>query len=217
MGVEGIPLACAPYVAQTFRPRRMTVSYIKADTPYLRFRGQWLYRAGFGVGTPVRVEVSDGRLVVEAVDPKGQSRCAEVDDPQGVCRKCRGGGGARRRRGAKSHPVKVRPVMACYDLLEPAVAEAVKEVLRSARLDRPLRIGALAQRAQLRSQLIQALEEGTRLPTLPVFIVLAWSLGLDPRELLDRMLRRMNYPDGSKPAPDNGAGFEVPRELGNSG
>ena len=36
---------------------------------YLRIRGRWLNRAGFVGGTRVRISVSQGRLVFEAVGP----------------------------------------------------------------------------------------------------------------------------------------------------
>ena len=34
----------------------------------LRLRGAWLERAGFGIGVPVKVHVSRGRLVIEAAE-----------------------------------------------------------------------------------------------------------------------------------------------------
>ena len=73
-------LACSPPDARTFTPRKMTVSYIGLNIPYLRLRGRWLDRAGFGVGTHVRVEVSERRLIVEAVQPE-DLRCAEPNCP----------------------------------------------------------------------------------------------------------------------------------------
>lgn len=33
--------------------------------PFLRFQGRWLHQAGFAIGTPVRVLVTPGRLVLE--------------------------------------------------------------------------------------------------------------------------------------------------------
>src|SRR6185437_285318 len=56
---------------RTFAHRRMTVGYIGPSVPYLRMQGWWLDRAGFGAGTPVRVEVSEGRLILEAVEQTG--------------------------------------------------------------------------------------------------------------------------------------------------
>ena len=35
--------------------------------PFLRLKGRWLDRAGFAIGCKVRVEVSEGRLVIEAL------------------------------------------------------------------------------------------------------------------------------------------------------
>ena len=35
--------------------------------PFLRLSGNWLERAGFGIGQEIAVEVADGRLVIEAV------------------------------------------------------------------------------------------------------------------------------------------------------
>src|SRR6185437_8060726 len=60
--------------------RCLTVSYFQPLTerrwparnpppmPYLRLRGRWLERAGFPVGTHVRVSVESRRLVIEAID-----------------------------------------------------------------------------------------------------------------------------------------------------
>ena len=33
--------------------------------PYLRLQGRWLHKAGFAIGTPLRVLVTQGRLVLE--------------------------------------------------------------------------------------------------------------------------------------------------------
>lgn len=35
--------------------------------PFLRLKGRWLDHAGFAIGSKVRVEVSAGRLVIEAL------------------------------------------------------------------------------------------------------------------------------------------------------
>ncbi len=60
--------------------RRLTVSRLFRESkevhygrlplrpvPFLRMRGDWLERAGFGVGEQVRVQVARGRLVIEPV------------------------------------------------------------------------------------------------------------------------------------------------------
>ena len=89
---EGATLACSPSSARTFSPRKMTVSYIGFNVPYLRLRGRWLGHAGFRVGTHVRVDVSERRLIMEVVEPEGV-RCAEPNCPHEARRK-------RRERGA---------------------------------------------------------------------------------------------------------------------
>ena len=67
--------------------RRLTVSYgartvrepdgSSAPAPTLRLQGAWLKRAGFAIGVPVTVQVSSGRLVIEAAEPERVSQ-AEV-------------------------------------------------------------------------------------------------------------------------------------------
>jgi hypothetical protein len=37
--------------------------------PFLRLQGRWLDRAGFAIGSDVRVQVEYGRLVLEVIDP----------------------------------------------------------------------------------------------------------------------------------------------------
>jgi toxic protein SymE len=62
------------------KPRRLKVGYSYPDSrasqpssptkpmPYLRLCGLWLKAAGFTIGQNVRVEVSEGRLLIEPVD-----------------------------------------------------------------------------------------------------------------------------------------------------
>ena len=38
------------------------------SVPMLRLQGAWLERAGFTIGVPVKVQVSGGRLVIEATE-----------------------------------------------------------------------------------------------------------------------------------------------------
>jgi hypothetical protein len=51
-----------------FDSHEMTVSHIGPHVPFLRLQGRWLDRAGFSVGTRVRVDVSTRRLIVEAIE-----------------------------------------------------------------------------------------------------------------------------------------------------
>ena len=76
--------------------RHLTVGYRPIDSrskapsprpalprmPFVRLAGRWLDRAGFAIGTAVRVRVSPGRLVIEAVAPDrpGKPRPRRVGD-----------------------------------------------------------------------------------------------------------------------------------------
>jgi Toxin SymE, type I toxin-antitoxin system len=40
----------------------------RSDVPYLRMRGRWLERAGFAIGQNVKVDVDQGRMIIEPVD-----------------------------------------------------------------------------------------------------------------------------------------------------
>jgi hypothetical protein len=55
------------------KPRRLTIGCTgtgapRPDVPFLRLSGRWLDRAGFVIGRGVKVDVSDGRLIIEPVD-----------------------------------------------------------------------------------------------------------------------------------------------------
>jgi toxic protein SymE len=66
---ESATTASTPYK----KLRRMTVGYHGTDkpgvdVPYMRLWGRWLRDAGFTIGRRVKVEVSEGRLMIEQVD-----------------------------------------------------------------------------------------------------------------------------------------------------
>ena len=63
----------------TLKPHEMTVSYLGPHTPSLRLQGRWLERAGFPVGTRVRVDVSPRRLIVEAIEHEDLAICAVAE------------------------------------------------------------------------------------------------------------------------------------------
>jgi Toxin SymE, type I toxin-antitoxin system len=44
-----------------------------APMPFLRLQGRWLDRAGFAVGSDVRVQVEAGRLVIEVIEPQSST------------------------------------------------------------------------------------------------------------------------------------------------
>lgn len=56
---------------QPRRPRRYT-PYPGVRVPYLRFNGLWLAEAGFPIGSKVRVQVEEGRLVVTPAAPASE-------------------------------------------------------------------------------------------------------------------------------------------------
>ena len=63
--------------------RRLKVSYHQPISeapcgrlppmPFLRLQGRWLDRAGFAVGSDVRVQVERGRLVLEVIEPQSST------------------------------------------------------------------------------------------------------------------------------------------------
>ena len=55
------------------KQRRLTVGYHSTDkpgvdVPYMRLCGRWLQDAGFVIGRHVKVEIGEGRLMIEQVD-----------------------------------------------------------------------------------------------------------------------------------------------------
>lgn len=52
--------------------------------PYVRMRGKWLARAGFAIGSAIRVSVAPGRLVLEVVNIKPPSKRPAQGDLWGV-------------------------------------------------------------------------------------------------------------------------------------
>lgn len=55
------------------KPRRLKVGYkpLKSpgvEVPFLPLRGRWLRDAGFEIGRNVKIEVKEGRLMIETVD-----------------------------------------------------------------------------------------------------------------------------------------------------
>jgi hypothetical protein len=79
-----LPAAEETSPPKKFKERRLTVSGYAPDSrltsdgtgesmfktihplPFLRLRGHWLAEAGFPIGTKFRVDVTPGRLVIEA-------------------------------------------------------------------------------------------------------------------------------------------------------
>jgi hypothetical protein len=54
------------------KPKKLKVNYMSTDqpgidVPYLRLRGWWLHNAGFTIGRRLKVEVGEGRLLIETL------------------------------------------------------------------------------------------------------------------------------------------------------
>jgi transcriptional regulator with XRE-family HTH domain len=79
------------------------------------------------------------------------------------------------------------------------VAKCLGEIVSRLRTGIQLRREEAAYRAWISADYWYAIERGRRLPSLAVFIMLSRSLGLDPRELLDGLLKRMHYGYGAPP------------------
>jgi Toxin SymE, type I toxin-antitoxin system len=71
----------SPSQTKTHKPRRLKVSSMGPGVSYLRLQGRWLQKAGFNVGNPVRVDVMDGCLIVEPMQPEEPTLCAEPGCP----------------------------------------------------------------------------------------------------------------------------------------
>lgn len=160
----------------------------------------------------MRVEVSERQLIVQAIEAEGQSHGAGASQVRGVIDECRNSGASSRVRSRKSQCVRTWLGVSWYSRIEHAVAEALTEVLPSERLRERVSVHALAVRTQFSVRLLQALEKGTRLPSIPVLIVLAWALDLDPRDLFDLMLKRMRYAEGARPVLVGRAQPDIPRQ-----
>ncbi len=81
----------------------------------------------------------------------------------------------------------------------PGVAQDLGGLVAQLREELPLRLEEAAYRAWISPAYWRAIEQGRRLPSLAVFIMLARALGLDPRELLEALLERMHYGKGAPP------------------
>lgn len=91
------------------------------------------------------------------------------------------------------------PVAAPYRHDGPDVARCLGAVLAGRRESLGLAAAQVAYRAWIHTSYLHALERGDRQPSMAVFIMLARSLGLDPRELLDGVLEKMRYGRGAPP------------------
>jgi hypothetical protein len=89
--------------------------------------------------------------------------------------------------------------MAPRQLNIPLVSAALGAVLAEQRQSVELKQAAAAERAYVSYDRLRALERGSRQATICEFLSLGEALGLDPRELFNRVLAKVRYPVGYRP------------------
>lgn len=66
-------------VSHTYQRRPRRYGFDKeVRVPFLRMNGKWLEKAGFSVGSKVRVEVEEGRLVLTSRETPPAAAAAEA-------------------------------------------------------------------------------------------------------------------------------------------
>ena len=81
----------------------------------------------------------------------------------------------------------------------PVVSAALGVVLAEQRQSVELKQTAAAERAYVSCDRLRALERGSRQATICEFLSLGEALGVDPRELFNRVLAKVHYPVGYRP------------------
>jgi len=95
-------------------------------------------------------------------------------------------------------PVRA-PVTVPFRHCGPEIAECIGELIAELRGSLGITREEAAWRAWITPYYWYVLERGRRVPSIAVFIMLARSLGLDPRELLDKLLEKFHYGSGAPP------------------
>lgn len=94
------------------------------------------------------------------------------------------------------------PVTVPFRHSGPEIAHCVGALIAELRRSVGLSREEAAWRAWITPRYWYVLECGNRVPSIAVFVMLARSLGLDPRELLDRLLEKIHYGRGAPPVPE---------------
>jgi hypothetical protein len=89
--------------------------------------------------------------------------------------------------------------MAPRQLNIPVVSAALGAVLAEQRKSVELKQTAAAERAYVSYDRLRALERGSQQATICEVLSLGEALGLDPRELFNRVLAKVHYPVGYRP------------------
>ncbi|MBS0419537.1 MAG: helix-turn-helix transcriptional regulator [Proteobacteria bacterium] len=90
-------------------------------------------------------------------------------------------------------------LFARYDINSPIVATAVGVVLAAQRQSVNLTPNAAANRADMSAERLRSIEKGVSQPNISTFLCLCEAIGVDPRELFNRVLTYMRYPVGYVP------------------
>ncbi|MEJ2446309.1 MAG: SymE family type I addiction module toxin [Exilibacterium sp.] len=53
-------------IVYDYKPKRTPANFVMPPVPWVQLKGKWLEKAGFTIDTPIRIEVSEGRLVLTA-------------------------------------------------------------------------------------------------------------------------------------------------------
>jgi hypothetical protein len=80
-------------------------------------------------------------------------------------------------------------------LLKPALGDLLYEEATRLELTR----GCIAELSEMGLSAYAALDRGEKQTDLSKFIAIAWALDQDARELFDKLLKKMGFPDGARP------------------
>lgn len=161
--------------------------------PFLPLQGRWLHQAGFTIGASVRVLVTAGRLVLEVDDFRGDTRTQSPGNEMTTA-----SSHSTEKAVCATGPARA-PVCPPRRHDGPEEAKCLGELIAKLRRRLQIRREDVAYRAWISPAYLYAIERGRRLPSLAVFIMLSRAVGLDPRELLDGLLKQMHYGYGAPP------------------
>ena len=49
-----------------YKPKNAEPCSVTPPVPWIQLKGKWLAKAGFNIDTPIRIEISNGRLILTA-------------------------------------------------------------------------------------------------------------------------------------------------------
>lgn len=54
------------HIYYDYKPKNARPNSVTPPVPWIQMKGKWLAKAGFNIDTPIKIEVSNGRLVLIA-------------------------------------------------------------------------------------------------------------------------------------------------------